>query len=181
MLPISLIAQFDFGFKAGLNSSNVSHVICEGDADELISSSSPKLGAYAGLMFERHLSSRISAQGELLYSMKGFKDGIRKFSFNEIAFPFLIKYSFDKFSFGLGHEIGYVVNNSIIDANMDAAILGSLNYRLSDLLSLDFRYNHSYTKLFDVSFYNMENVQFGTGGVKTRVLQFGVAYTLPSK
>ncbi len=125
--PIYLMAQKQFGVKAGVNVGNVAEQI-EFSNDNTISfieqtykiKANPQLGIWMDLP----LTSRLSLQPEILWTQKHFHaddeisnptDGYVNFHY--FSLPILAKYRIGKWRIELGPEISFLMDQSLADFN----------------------------------------------------------------
>lgn len=166
-----------FGFKGGLNFSNISS---NSDINN-------KIGFIAGFFYKHNFSKLFSVQSELLYSMKGCKfapqeivdeDGnslgefITSWNLNYIEIPILVKLNIDteriiKYYFYLGPCIGYNVSSTFKMSNssgsgsgnkkgdidgintFELSLLPGVIFEFDDKFAIDLRYSSGITNIFE--------------------------------
>lgn len=150
----------NFGFKGGLNLSNL--------YTEDVDDENGLIGFNAGLFLELPISSSLSLQPELLYSVKGaeltydnaFASGTGKFRLNYIEAPVLLRANLtNNFNIHFGPYFAYLVDAKIsnetdgggfnFEEEIDNDDLNKLDYGLAVGLGIEFdsfgigaRYNY---------------------------------------
>lgn len=150
----------NFGFKGGLNLSNL--------YTEDVDDENGLIGFNAGLFLELPISSSLSLQPELLYSVKGaeltydnaFASGTGKFRLNYIEAPVLLRANLtDNFNIHFGPYFAYLVDAKIsnetdggsfnFEEEIDNDDLNKFDYGLAVGLGIEFdsfgigaRYNY---------------------------------------
>ena len=163
-------SQFKYGFKVGLNYSNIAFTTNgntsnlnlftpTGESDYLIS---PHLGIFT----TNYIGTRFSIEINMLYSREGYKfdvpatEGTGRLVMHYINFPIVAGFNFlPKLKVALGPDIGYLLsaNQKTELGDVDATdffskdfkfggILG-ITYTLTENLDLDARYVHGITRL----------------------------------
>ena len=150
-----------FGFKAGVNFSNLYNI----NVDD----NNMRLGFNVGVFSKIPISKGVSLQPELLYTTKGSKlkydnfilgSGEYRFNLNYLELPVLAVFNLGKnFNIHLGGYAAYLTNTNITDANddgtineiavlnasdfnrWDAGLVGGLGFDISNL-TIGARYNY---------------------------------------
>ena len=164
---------FEWGVKAGLNLANWTKT---DDAKF-------RPGLVAGVFGEYVINDFLGVQGELLYSMQGFKvkeDGETATNINDyLVLPILAKfYILEGLSVDIGPQFGYMLSakvkydgdsESYYDEDglkkFDVSVGMGLSYKLNFGLDVFARYNLGLTKIGD-----------GDSKVKNSVINIGVGY-----
>lgn len=190
MLPTVIFAQTRYGVKAGYNNSDVSFGY---ELDRDFTASPPQLqsikrhGFYVGIFSETKLSRKIYLQSEVVFSQKGYQRDIsltqdfnpmrQKINHNEITIPISISYELSKFEIGIGHELGFKLNDSLFEYHTDLSVLGTMSFNFNHHIAIDVRYAHGYKKLFSTDLVKEGN-SFFTASPRSRVVQLGLSYKL---
>lgn len=158
---MSLAQELRFGVKGGLN---VGKLVLTGDGEK--EESEGLISFYLGARAELGLSEKLSVQGELLYQGYGGEFDLGDgddltFRLNEISVPLVLKYylSPQKFSINGGVSLGYILtakakydgdSEDILEFinRTDMGITIGAEYRVTDALFLDFRYNYGISDLW---------------------------------
>lgn len=122
-LSIIQAQDIKFGAKAGVNFANDT-----GDG-EFDTGSSTKAGIHIGGVAQLGISDKFAVQGELLYSMQGFKDEVTH-KLDYINLPILAEYSIIE---GLSVQAGPQFGFNIKDTFDDDGYSGSLDAKSLDL------------------------------------------------
>lgn len=170
LLPaLPAAAQTVLGVKGGLNVANVNGTAGFFD---------PRVGFHAGVFAAGDLSGRLSLQGEVLYSQKGFRNDILietspgasqsariRFNFAHLDIPLVLKYRvFKRFTPYAGPQASVLIgrNASVKGIRADEVtfsgggglqlgVVGGLGYRITNRLGADVRYSRD---LFGSGFYS---------------------------
>ncbi|WP_296311627.1 porin family protein [Winogradskyella sp. UBA3174] len=161
----------DFGFKTGLNISNVTG----GDIDR-----NNLFVFHIGGFAEFKISEKFSLQPELLYSRQGSEaKNLVKLKIDYLVIPLMAKYYLSKkFSLEAGPQISFLINDkfdfndsSIPDAGTDASSFDfglnlGFGYHINSNLFTQVRYNYGITSI-------SENPE-----IKSSVFQISLGYKL---
>lgn len=142
----------DFGFKTGLNISNIRGG--EGARDNLFT-------FHIGGVAEFKVNEKFSLQPELLYSRQGAESGNSvKLKLDYLSIPLMAKYYVtEKFSIEAGPQLSFLVNDKAVfndrsipnlntDAsNFDFALNVGFGYNINANLFAQVRYNYSITTI----------------------------------
>lgn len=146
-------AQVKFGVKGGLNIATIVGKYVEGYTS--------KVGIHLGGLANLPLTSKLSAQGEVYYSMQGANwDGEGKSSLNYLQIPVMVKYNFTPQIFAeAGPQIGLLVSAKdtydgestdikefLESTDLSLAIGGG--YNVNSRLSIYARYNVGFSKIY---------------------------------
>jgi hypothetical protein len=169
--------QVNFGYKAGLNVSNISN----SSHNEFTSNLNFNTGASAKFKLDKNYFINI----ECLLSLKGFNsllipDGTTATTLSYLTLPVLFEYAApSKFYFQLGPELNYLIaakmKNNIVDKSVadsykkiDITLAGGLGYNISKKIGLETRY------IFGLSQLNENPDIFGSE--YNRNLQINIIY-----
>jgi hypothetical protein len=185
------LGQINIGVKGGLNLSTLKNGGPE----------NPKLrlGWNAGGFARIIITKKISAQTEILYSIKGYSvqgmqnRGKALVSFKYINLPILLGFQPTKqLRFLIGPEFGFLAKatskfeGNIYDVdlndeinNFDIGVDLGIDYSFTKRMGIDIRYNHGFNGLFKSYYYSDPYVTIERdGGGYNRVLQISIYYIL---
>ena len=157
----SLCAQYNYGFKAGLNYTK--NVV---NQQSTINDSKYKAGIHFGFFASANVTQKVDLQVELLYSSKGYRfvetalSESGNLTLNYLSLPLLIGYQASKeIRVSIGPEIGYLISATSkfgpdkIDVsdkwnnNLDIGIAAGLNYMLNENIFTGIRYIHGFSSV----------------------------------
>lgn len=122
---------------------------------------------------------KIVVQPEVLYSMKGFKNGSKKYGFNYINVPILVGYKVaPEFTIMLGPEIGYLLNQAnpyplYFTDNFKSLDYGAVlagTYHINEKIGINLRYNYGIANIYDVP--------YSDATTKNRTIQLSIQYQI---
>ncbi|HRE51955.1 MAG TPA: porin family protein [Flavitalea sp.] len=191
MLSVTAMAQekpsplLRYGVKGGVQLSTIQKGKSEAFSSVKIK---PMLGFQLGGFATIGLSDQFSLQTELFFSSQGFKESmlmsfedgdeedIEIYSMRYLKLPVLLRYQIaEKFFIEAGPQFGLFVSSSIEKdewvhfKKFDLAAALGAEYILSDKLSAQFRYAHSFAKVDDIEHYVWVSD-------RPRVFSLGLAY-----
>jgi hypothetical protein len=178
-------AQVNIGAKAGLNLSTAKNIATDNNK--------AKWGANAGILAQFNIQKKFMIQPEVLYSAKGFKfstqSGNGTLNFSYISIPILAGFRpSEKFTVLLGPELGFLTkanskfegtNNDVTEnfRKFDLGIDIGIAYTIKNGWGIEFRYNHGFDDLVDVTITDTLGNEIGTDKRgSNRVLQLGLFY-----
>ncbi|MBX2924207.1 MAG: PorT family protein [Chitinophagaceae bacterium] len=193
ILSITIMAQekqsllLRYGVKAGVQLSTIQKGSSEAFSSLKIK---PRLGYQVGGFATIGLSDEFSLQAELFFSSQGFKESMimnvgggeseehtEPYSMRYIKLPVLLRYSVTKNIFiEAGPQFGVFVSSNIERdewthfKKFDLAGALGAEYILSDKLSAQLRYAHSFAKIDNIEDYLWVHE-------RPRVFSLGLAYT----
>ena len=149
-----------FGVRGGYNISNLDF------KDNPVMENKHRNSIYFGAFADIGLSGTVSLVPELQFSAEGAND--EKLHLDYIQTPVLLKIKLSRrIKFGVGPQVGlkvHKVNDGV--KNFAYSAVGSLDYKLNEVLFIDVRYTYGVSNIFD-DYINMEakntNVQIGIG------------------
>jgi len=191
-LKTSLNAQATFGVKAAVNAAQVnSHITTDIDGirtDEFDVKLKPQLGFW----YHLPLSARFSLQPELLWTQKSLrsKEQTGEVVFDYFSLPVLLNYQFRKFTFELGPEFSFLLDQRFADKNsvltespfikehvFELAINLGLRYQLNRWL-IGLRATHDVTPFDSFEFTEVNGEPVGEVKFFHRGLQLALGYQL---
>ncbi len=122
-LSIVKAQDFKFGAKAGVNFAT------DTGNGEYDTGATARAGIHLGGVAQLAINEKVAVQGELLYSMQGFKDEVTH-KLDYINFPIIIDYFvIEGLGIQAGPQFGFKINDSFVDGNDS----GSLDAKGFDL------------------------------------------------
>lgn len=137
-LACSFAMQAQFGIKGGVNFSNF-----RGDAADNFNVST---NWHLGVVYENEITSYLSFQPELLYSVMGAKNDDHTYKLGYFSVPLMLKiYPTESFNIQLGPQLGMLVNESdnfkaYDSQTFDFGLAAGLEFFLSNNLFIQARY-----------------------------------------
>lgn len=185
-------AQVSIGLKTGVNIANVKNIGT--------SETKPRFGINTGLYTEFGVNDKFNIQGEILYSIKGYKfsstavNSEGTVSFKYVSIPLLGKFYADKrLAFLLGPEFSFLTgavskfdnsNHDVADnfKSFDLAVDAGIQYYIAKKFGVDLRYSYGFDILSDVILTDQRGTVIGTDRRGcNRVLQAGLFYKFARK
>ena len=135
LLPVSGLAQTEFGIKGGLNLSDI--VMTNYINPDVESDLNIKAGLHAGIFVSGTVSDNLGLAAELLYSDKGVK-GITNIHLHYITIPLIVQYRLtDRIVAELGPEPGYLFSATSRHGNVSSTYNNKLDLSLDGGFRLD--------------------------------------------
>ena len=161
--------DFKFGVKAGINFATDT-----GDG-EFDTGATARTGIHFGGIARMGIHERLGLQGEILYSMQGFKDEVTH-KLDYINLPIVINY-FPLKSLGLqaGPQFGFNINDTFDDEGSSSGSLGVKGFDVSLVFGAQYKFP---TGLFAQGRYQMgltDFIDYNTPS-KNNVLSFSIGY-----
>jgi len=157
------VRRREFGVKGGLNVA--SQMVSEGRSS---SQTDARLGIHIGFFVELPISTRVSFQPELLYSMQGGKYGVGRHTYTDridyINLPLMFKFYIwqQRLSIDVGPQFGYMISAKVSrDGNsvsfydfeglnkFDISLALGLSFRLTDKINLGLRGTAGLTSILE--------------------------------
>lgn len=126
--------DFKFGAKAGINFANDT-----GDG-EFNTGSKAKAGLHLGGVAQMGITEKFAVQGELLYSMQGFKDEVTH-KLDYINIPLLVNYFIiDGLSLQAGPQFGFNVHDSYKEGDGEEGSLDAKGFDFGAALGAQYEF-----------------------------------------